>query len=232
MKRIILVLIGLGLCVQARSESLSTTDGITYNNITTQRADPDGVYIEYTLPGGGLGMSKIKFSRLSSDQQKQFGYDANKSRDFEAKVAKAEEDFRQDSIRREQTAQAQRVVEQNREDQQAQVVNDRIMALAQLKQAEADLARATGDNGGYGGGFSLGGGYGYGLIALPELGNGRGFGKDLGFGFGRNAGNDFGLGFRHELLGQGVHRPGHYPVDNPSLRNTQRGANELGLPRR
>src|ERR1700728_2482690 len=99
MKTVVLALLALGFCAQARSTTLSTTDGATYNNVTTQRVDPDGLYIEYTTSGGGLGMSKIKFSRLSSDQQKQFGYDATKARDYELSVAKATEVNRQESLR-------------------------------------------------------------------------------------------------------------------------------------
>ena len=107
MKTVILALIGLGLCAQARSSNLSTTDGVTYNHITAQRVEPDGLYIEYTLPNGGIGMSKVKFSRLSADQQKQFGYDAAKAKDYEAGVAKANEEFRQQCVRQEQAAQTQ-----------------------------------------------------------------------------------------------------------------------------
>src|SRR5579862_263584 len=98
MKTMILALIALGLCARAQSISLSTTDGATYNHITAQRVDPDGLYIEYTLPGGGIGMSKVKFSRLSSEQQKQFGYEPAKAHEYESQVAKANEDFRQESL--------------------------------------------------------------------------------------------------------------------------------------
>src|ERR1700678_1668743 len=108
MKAALFVLIALGLCASAWSRSLTTTDGATYNNISTQRVDPDGLYIEYALPGGGVGMSKIKFSRLSADQQKQFGFDATKAREYEAGVAKATEEYRQESLRMEQIAQAAR----------------------------------------------------------------------------------------------------------------------------
>src|SRR5580704_11549440 len=162
MKSVVLLLIGLGLCAQAKSASLSIADGTAYNNITMQRVDPDGLYIEYTLPGGGIGMSKIKFSHLSSDQQKQFGYDANKARDYETQVAKANEDYRQDCIRREQAALAQKAEQRTQADREERVFNDRIMAMAQLKAAEADLARAA-ESGGYG--WSGGDG----VFAIPQV---------------------------------------------------------------
>jgi hypothetical protein len=165
MKKIVIALIGLGLCAQARSATLSTTDGTTYDNVTKQRIDPDGLYIEYKLPGGGLGMSKVKYDRLSADQQKQFGFDAAKARDYEAKVAKANDDFRQDCIRIEQAAQTQRAAQEARVDQEEKAFSERLMAMAQLKEAEADLARATQGNGGYGGYGGDGG-----LFAIPQTG--------------------------------------------------------------
>jgi hypothetical protein len=164
MKTIVVALIALGLCAQARSTSLSTTDGTTFNNVTSQRVDPDGLYIEYTLPGGGLGMSKVKFARLSSDQQKQFGFDAAKARDYEAQAAKAADDYRQEWARMEQAALAQRQAQQDRAVQEEKADNDRIIALAQLKAAEADLARATEGGGNYGWGG------GDGLFAIPQVG--------------------------------------------------------------
>jgi hypothetical protein len=165
MKTVILTLIGLGLCVQAQSENLSTTDGATYNNITSRRVEPDGLYVEYTPSGGGLGMAKIKFARLSPEQQKEYGYDADKAKDFETRVAKANDDWRQDMIRSEQTAKAEQQAEQAREDQSEQAATGRIIAVAQLKQAEADLARSQ--NGADYGAASFGGGYG--AVAIPEI---------------------------------------------------------------
>jgi hypothetical protein len=165
MKTFLIALIGLGLCAQGNATSISTTDGVTYNNVTSQRVDPDGLFIQYTLPDGGIGMSKVKFSRLSSDQQKQFGFDAAKARDYETQTAKANEDFRQQCVHMEQVAQTQKTDEQSRADQEQRLENEHLMALAQLKTAEADLARANnGANAGYGwsGGAD-------GLFAVPGL---------------------------------------------------------------
>lgn len=166
MKTTIMAVIGLGLCIQAHGETLSTTDGATYDNITMKRAEPDGLYIEYTPASGGLGMSKIKFSRLSADQQKQYGYDAKKAAEFEANIAKATEAWRQECARSEQASKAERQAQEARDQQQEQVATDRILALAQLKQAEAELARASGGSGSDGM-TAVGGGYG--LWAIPEI---------------------------------------------------------------
>jgi hypothetical protein len=161
----LLLLIGLGLCPQARSEDLTTVDGTTYHNITAQRADPDGLYVEYTPTGGGLGLAKVKFSRLTADQQKQFGYDPGKARDYEAQVAKATEDWRQQTLRSEQVAQAQRAAQQAQQIESERLMNDRIMAMAQLKQAEAQ-----GTSGGVGEGYGWSSGGGYGFFGQPEIG--------------------------------------------------------------
>jgi len=164
MKAKALVLALLALCVQARGSSLSTTDGATYNHITNQRADPDGLYIEYTLPGGGLGMSKVKFSRLSAEQQKQFNFDPAKAHDYETQVAKATDDFRQESIRMEQAASAARLV---RADRDEKTYNDRLIALAQLQAAQAGSPSIPLGGPAYDY-SSLGGGYG--LYAIPRTG--------------------------------------------------------------
>ena len=170
MKKIVFALIVAGVCAQARSTSLATTDGTTYNNITEERVDPDGLYIEYTLPNGGVGMSKVKFSRLSRDEQKQFGFDAGKAKDYEAKVAKANEDFRQECLHAEQAAQTQIVARQTRADQEEKTFNDRLIALAQLKAAEADLARATANANAGGYGWSGGDGFAVQTLRHPVSG--------------------------------------------------------------
>jgi hypothetical protein len=168
MKTTILALIAVGFCAATYADSLVTTDGTHYDNITMKRVDPDGLYIEYTLPGNGMGMSKVKFNRLPDDQQKQF--DAAKAREFEAQCNKATEDWRAAAARSESEARTTRA---QQEAQANQDQTQRLIALAQLKQAEADLARASGGVG-YGGGYDEGWGGGY---AIPGLDNGRGHAK-------------------------------------------------------
>jgi hypothetical protein len=173
MKTLIMGVIVAGLCIQGRAASLSTTDGRTYENITMQRADPDGLYIEYTLPGGGLGMSKVKFTRLTADQQKQYGYDATKAKEFEAGVAKANQEYRDESMKLEKAAQEHRATLAAEEQNETKTEAEYMMAQAQLKMAEAQLARAKSgaeesagmDN--YGGGYGWAGGA---VIAGPGVG--------------------------------------------------------------
>jgi hypothetical protein len=155
MKTIFLALIALGLCAQAQSRTLSTTDGATYTGITTQRIEPDGLYIEYTLPGGGLGMSKIKFDRLSRVQQKQYGFDADAARDYEAEVAQANEDCSQELIHR---AQIERDARHDRDLENERAYSARMTAIAQLNAAQSaafySSCKSTID--GHGGGLSYG----------------------------------------------------------------------------
>ena len=162
-------LVAIGLCLQAHGESLSATDGATFDKISFKRVEPDGLYIEYTPPGGGVGMSKIKFSRLSPEQQKVFGYDPDKAKDFESKAAKAAEDWRQENLRSEQAAKAEILARQARKAEEDQADLYRIMAMAQLKQAEAGLAGLQG-GGNYGGWASMGGGYGAIAISIGRRG--------------------------------------------------------------
>lgn len=169
MKTSILALIALGLCASTYADSLVTTDGARYDNITFKRADPDGLYIEYTLPDNGMGLAKVKFNRLSADEQKQFGYDATKAKDYEAAVAKANDDWRANSAKIESEARTIKAQQDAEAAQEESVQTQRILAMAQLKQAEAELARANGGVG-YGGGYDEGWGGGF---AIPSTGKGH-----------------------------------------------------------
>jgi hypothetical protein len=160
MKTLLFAFLGIILCLQAQSSTLTTSDGATYNNVTTQRADPDGLYIEYTLPGGGVGMSKVKYSRLPADQQKQFGYDAAKAHDYETQVAKANEDFRQESLRDEQIAQAARRAREQRDDK---ALNEQLLAQAQSDAAQLNQPATSVP------GYNYGSGYWGGGVGVPGV---------------------------------------------------------------
>jgi hypothetical protein len=165
----LVISLSLGVAAQASAESLSTADGVTYNNITTKRVDPDGVYIEYTPDGGGVGMSKVKFSRLNDDQRKEYGYDEAKAREYAAQYAKGMEQWLADAAKMEQESRA-RVAAQEAQAVQAETLeNQHILALAQLKQAEAELARATAGNENYGGYYGGLGDGGF-AVAIPQTG--------------------------------------------------------------
>ena len=165
MKTLVIAMLGLGLGAGLRAESLSTTDGTTYHNITVQRADPDGLSIAYTPAGGGLGVAKVKFSQLSADQQKQFGYDPARAQEFEAQCAQATAVYQAQAVQWYAAAQAARSRRQAQELEQQRAENDLTLAMAQLQMTQA--IQAGNNAGAYNGGWSLGGGYS--LTALPVL---------------------------------------------------------------
>lgn len=143
---------------------ITTTDGKTYDHITAQRADPDGLYIEYSVDGNGLGCAKIKFSRLSPDLQKQFGYDADAAKKFEDDTYKATVAFRtwadqQDAAR--QKAEADAAARDLQEETLFAQLAQRMQASSAPQGQAAGYAQPY-DNG-YG--YGYGNGWPYGLLA-------------------------------------------------------------------
>jgi len=160
-------IVALCATVTVHAESLSTTDGTTYDDITSKRADPDGLVINYTLPEGGIGMAKVKFSRLPADVQKQYGYDATKAKEYETQSAKASQDWCAEMDKLAKESLARKAEQETLANQQETIKTDRLIALAHLKEAEADLARATGGAVENSGGYYGGGDY---AIAIPQTG--------------------------------------------------------------
>jgi len=154
------------LAVAARAElaaTITTTDGQTYKGVSLIRAEPDGYLVNYEPLKNGMGIAKIKFSRLSGDMQKQAGYNPDKAREFEAGVARANESLVQQSINWDAAARAERQARQVREDQ---MDLQRMAYLAQVNQAQAAQDQAAGGPWTW---SSLGGGYG--VYAVPRLAN-------------------------------------------------------------
>lgn len=69
-----------------------TTDGQTYQGAKLLRVLPDGLLIQYQPDSGGMGLARLKFARLATSLQKQFGYDPKKASDYQAgeKIAMTE----------------------------------------------------------------------------------------------------------------------------------------------
>ncbi len=164
MKKIAFILAALALCIQAQADdhTLSTTDGVTYTGITLQRAEPDGVYIEYALPGGGLGMSKIKFNRLSRTQRYQFGYNRSAARAYQDAVAAANDQTAQELTRWSDT---ERDARHQRDAENERAYAGRMAEISRLNAARAaDFYRDTASSGSipdaslsFGAGLSTGG---------------------------------------------------------------------------
>jgi len=161
-----LVLFLLAACAGtafAAESSLTTTDGRTYDRISSLRADPDGLYIEYTTPRGGLGSAKVKFTRLSADQQKQYGYNADAAQKYEEGAARAVQTYQafakeQDEARQKAVAdrEARELQEETLATQREVAAAQREMAAAQTAQAAAAMSSYAPDSGyGYGYGFAF-----------------------------------------------------------------------------
>ena len=129
--------------------AITTTDGKTYDHITAERADPDGLYIEFTPAGKGMGVAKLKFSRLSADLQKQFGYDADAAKKYEDDNYKASLAFltwadQQDALRQKARAEAAA------RDFQIETILAQRAPIAADQAPSADYGNDTGGGWGYG----------------------------------------------------------------------------------
>jgi len=78
------------LCLAARAEDLTTTEGKVYKEVTIRKVEPDGLAIMHAE-----GMAKVPFTKLSQEIQKKHGYDPEKAKEFAEKqeaTRKATED--------------------------------------------------------------------------------------------------------------------------------------------
>ncbi len=86
----------------AETNSITTRDGITYTNAVIQRADPNGIVIEYVPRPGSVGIAKLKFANLPDDLQKRYNYNATDAQIFEqnhaAGIARRQEEIEQGEI--------------------------------------------------------------------------------------------------------------------------------------
>lgn len=69
-----------------------TTDGQIYNSVKLLRVLPDGLLVQYLPASGGMGLARLKFTKLPPSYQKQFGYNPEKASNYEQgeKIAMAE----------------------------------------------------------------------------------------------------------------------------------------------
>ncbi len=67
----------------AETNSITTRDGKTYTNAVIQRADPNGIVIEYAPTPGSVGIAKLKFANLPPEIQKRYNYNPTNAQIFE-----------------------------------------------------------------------------------------------------------------------------------------------------
>jgi hypothetical protein len=82
----------------AQSLQIQTRDGKLYKNATVEKADPAGLTISYDIAGGGIGITKLKFSNLPDDLQKKYGYNATNAAAFETQQRAGMAQWRQQLI--------------------------------------------------------------------------------------------------------------------------------------
>jgi len=190
----------------AETDSITTRNGITYPNAVIQRADPDGVVIEYAPQPGSVGMAKLKFANLPDELRKRYNYNTTDALIFEHNQAAG-------NARREQEIAQAESEKQRRHDELVQQRAAKEAALeARLQEAAAMAAAQMEMEGGYGGYY--GGGDVYGTGRRRYQNNSRGplkpHGPDT---HGGTA--DFSDGVPLSGLGTGWGDSGHFgPLNN------------------
>jgi hypothetical protein len=134
---------------------ISTSDGVTYKGVELLSVKPDGLFVNFRPSGGGMGMATLKFKNLPEDICRQYGYDPEKARDYEAKqergraelvnemretfkvACKAAAIHREESYKELKRQQEQRV---EMEKERMRLEQERKMAAAQMEQ-ERELAK-------------------------------------------------------------------------------------------
>ena len=149
--------VALGVALgAAEMDSITTRDGTTYTNAVIQRADPDGIVIEYALRPGSLGIAKLKFANLPDELQKRYNYNPADARIFEqnqaAGIARRQEEIEQGEI--EKRRQSDALMQQRAEEEAAA-----LEAKRQQDEANA-VAPAPMETGNWYGDWYLGGGFG------------------------------------------------------------------------
>ncbi len=119
----------IALCASlhaAETNSITTRDGTTYTNAVIQRADPNGIVIEYAPAPGSVGIAKLKFANLPADLQPRYNYNATNAQIFE---------------QNQQSANLRRFVEDERAKREAELERERQrVELLRREAYEAELA--------------------------------------------------------------------------------------------
>ena len=148
----------ISLGARTHAENLTTIDGKIYYNISKQRVDADGLYIEYTPVSGGMGVAKVKFSRLSRQLQNQYGYDEAKAKEFEAEHAAGVQAWIAETERQQKESRDRHYNDEVQSAQDLAIRNQEIMAAEQQGQTVQYAGGAVGD--GWDGGY---------LVAVPRV---------------------------------------------------------------
>jgi hypothetical protein len=78
--------------------SLKALEGATFNNVSVQRVEPDGLQVSFVPEGGGLGFAKLKFRSLSESLRQEYGYDAVSGDEFESNQARGQASWQAENL--------------------------------------------------------------------------------------------------------------------------------------
>jgi len=73
---------------------ITTVDGKTYDKVTLEKVDPDGLLISFVPAQGGSGTAKVKFRNLPKEMQDRFSYDPARASEYEIARAQGEAAWR------------------------------------------------------------------------------------------------------------------------------------------
>jgi hypothetical protein len=200
----------------AETDSITTRDGITYTNAVIQRADPNGLVIEYAPRPGSVGIAKLKFANLPDELRRRYNYNATDALIFEQNHAAG-------IARRQEQIERGEIEKQRQYDVLVQKRAEKDAALEAKMQEAAAMAAAQMDMGGWYGGYS-GAGDWYGAGDRRFRFNSRGSLNPHGHGkFGPHSpdvdGKDFSSGVGLSGLGTGWGDSGHWgPLPSPASR--------------
>jgi hypothetical protein len=117
---------------------ITTVDGKTYDKVTLEKVEPDGLLISFVPAPGGSGTAKVKFRDLPKEMQNRFSYDPARASEYEIARAQGEAAWRTENAAWEEKRQAAQAERADRERQLLANVEER--AAAEAEQARADAA--------------------------------------------------------------------------------------------
>jgi len=69
---------------------ITTLDGKTYDKVTLEKVDPDGLLVRFAPVEGGSGSAKLKFRNLPPELRERFGYDPARASQYEIASAQGQ----------------------------------------------------------------------------------------------------------------------------------------------
>lgn len=135
---------------------IRTLDGATYKSVRILKAEPDGLLVEHSSEGRGIGLARLKFENLFAEVQQRYGYDVQKAAAYrtqqaetrrqlvgamQAQRARYEQEWAAARAREEDSWKA-RLEMEKQETQRRQAEAARAQAEAEWAQARAAEAQA------------------------------------------------------------------------------------------